>query len=88
MTILTSLLLILSIIEIIAFITYSTVFYSGTAEACCGLIEENSYPLPGAMCFESNITDHGIDQFIEQGSILCSINGTICDEYNMKDKGI
>lgn len=87
MTILTSLLLILSVIEIVAFISYSVVFYSGTAEACCGLIEENSYPLPGAMCFESNITQYGLNQYIEQNSILCSINGTICDEYNMEDKG-
>ena len=88
MTLLTCLLLVLSVIEIVAFITYSSVFFSGTADACCGLIEEYSWPLTGAVCFESNITKYGIEKFTEQGSVLCSINNQICDEYNYVDQGI
>jgi len=80
-------LLILSLSEIVAFANYAQVFSSSTANACCGLIEEKTFPLEGAVCDERDIVNGRIEMDTFNNSRLCVVNNIICEEYNYHDQG-
>eukprot|EP01083_Nonionella_stella_P093665 262578_1 len=70
LTTITLLLFALSFVEIIALAQFSKAFSAGTANGCCGVIEEKSWPAAGAICHEDNIQNSKLQKQMIDGSII------------------
>ena len=74
-------------IEFVAYIQFIGVFNNASGVSCCGAITESSSNTPGAVCFENDFPEESSINspkipFIDiNGSIFCTVNGKICDEW-------
>eukprot|EP01083_Nonionella_stella_P093664 262577_1 len=87
LTTITLLLFALSFVEIIALAQFSKAFSAGTANGCCGVIEEKSWPAAGAICHEDNIQNSKLQKQMIDGSIFCAVDFEICDWFAYKHQG-
>eukprot|EP01083_Nonionella_stella_P076418 208232_1 len=87
LTTVTLLLFVLSFVEIVALAQFSKAFSTGTADGCCGVIEENSWPAAGHICHEDDIIDSKIEKQIIDGSIFCVVGDEVCDEFSFEHQG-